>query len=300
MSMSIFLRRLLRIIPFFLFTSITLFSCATLSDTLSNVQISYVLDDTNPLKDDSFPVQGEAAERKVQFIEAKRETVADYLNEKKILPFSLKFGKEQLSCYGELYEVTSTSSVSEKVKPVVNKLFFNSIKKKYVWNGFTEYEETKYDTKFYVTVSGSGEKRRFKVKTIDSGSISMKVHNAFGYIPVDTPCKVASVSDHENNYNVYACVNKNYRAFGKDSVFLEKVKRNTPKISTRELFNLKGQRFQITDQNNTVLAESSMGKYKIYLSEEDPRHTSLMQTVALIETYRNVMNKIDSIKPLEK
>lgn len=271
---------------------LSFFSCAS----LPSPQISYVPDTDNPLRDDSFLCEKEAPTFKVEFVEEKRETVLDYLIEKNIVAVQNPFKKSQLICYGELSEVLN-SKTDEKLKPVVQRINFRTMKKRYAWIGQTEYENKKYDTKFYVTVKGSGEKRKFRVQNIDSGSVSMRLHKDFGFVQVDTPCLFATVTDAAGKYSVYATQNNRYRAFGKDSSSEYLVKKYMPKISTRELYNLKGQKYQFVAESGGVLAESSGGEYKIFLLQEDERYLSLVQSVALVETYRSVMNRIDSLKP---
>ena len=276
----------------------TFISCATISEP----QISYVIDSDNPYRDDSFhnEVKNEkdVPSNKISFIKDKKDTVLDYILDKNFFSIQNLIKKTPLICYGDLSEVIY-SSTEERLKPVVQKLIFHSIKKKYLWTGFTEYGEKKYDTKFYITVKGSGEKRKFVVKNIDSGTISMKISRSFGYVPVDTPCKLAVITDSQGAYAVYAVKNNNYRAFGKDSLSEAKVKRYMPKISTRNLLNLKDQKFQFVTADGTVLAESGSGQYKIFARPEDARAESLIQAVALVETYINVMNQIDALKPLK-
>ena len=127
----------------------------------------------------------------------------------------------------------------------------------------------------------------------------MKLTRNFGYVPVETPCKIAVITDSQGSYAVYAVKNNNDRAFGKDSLSEAKVKRYMPKISTRNLLNLKDQKFQFVTADGLVLAESGSGQYKIFAQPEDARTESLVQAVALIETYINVMNQIDALKPLK-
>ncbi len=276
----------------------SLFSCASISAP----QISYVIDSDQPYRDDSFinelKNENDTQSNKIAFIKDKKDTVLDYLIDKNIFSIQNLIKKTPLICYGDLSEVLSSSS-EERLKPVVQKLIFHSIKKKYLWTGFTEYGDKKYDTRFYITVKGSGEKRQFIVKNIDSGTISMKLTRNFGYVPVETPCKIAVITDSQGSYAVYAVKNNNYRAFGKDSYSEAKVKRYMPKISTRNLLNLKDQKFQFVTADGSVLAESGSGQYKIFAQPEDARAESLVQAIALTETYINVMNQIDALKPLK-
>ncbi len=270
------------------------FSCATFSP-VRKAEISYVVDEKEPVRDDSFFVKSESNEAfTMEFDEEKRETFVDFLVGKNIIPPSKN---RRIVCYGTLSEVVVKNN-KDRLSEVREKLF-PRMKKKYRWDGFVSYDGSEKNIRLNIKVRGKNAKRLIYVRDADCGLISVDVKTGFGSKEVDTPFKIASVHSNFDVYDIYAVKNKNYLAFGKDSLNENLVRKNMPKISVRELLNLKGQVFQIIDSNKNVVAECKADRYRIFIEPSDEKYASLVETAGFICTYLNVMNRVDSIKKVE-
>ena len=293
---------------FILFICSLNFSCVTF-ESMRKAEISYVVDEKNPVRDDSFPVTWESKDAfTMEFEEEKRDTLVDFLVGKNIIPASKN---RRVVCYGTLSEVDVKNN-QDKLS-VVKERLFPHMKKNYRWDGFVTYGGFEHNVRLNMKVKGKDFKRRIYVTSADCGLVSVKVHAGFGSNGVKTPLKIATVYDASGKYDVYVVKNKNYAAFGKDSSNEALVKRNMPKTSVRELLNLKGQVFQIVDASGTaesdadgaatggkrVIAECKNDRYRILLSEDDERYESMVQSAGFLCTYVNVMNRVDSIKKVE-
>lgn len=267
-----------------LMSVLNLVSCAT----TQNLNITYIIDESEPVKDKSFPAEEKVCEtNKITSVEDKRETVIDWMDKKNFIHLT---ASKKIEVYGVLAEVNKNPYKENKT--FRKGLFFTNFKRKYIWNGYVEYKGNLYNSALNIQLKRKKDRNTYEVTSANCGNISMKVYEKFGDNAVQTPCKLFTSTNGVHNFDIFSTQDKNWKAFGEAANDEKNVIKFMPKISVRDMVNLDGQKFQVLE-NEKVVAEIYGGKYFIYLNEDDERFDILVQTLGMVQTYIFALNKLE-------
>ncbi len=264
--------------------ALVLTGCAT----NRSVRISYQIDESQPVKSAAVPVETKAVvSNKIDFDANPRQTIVGLITGNDV---KKPRGSSNLEIYGGLYE--AAKKTYEENKPY-NTNMGNTKSANYIWEGSVIWRDMKAYSRITFKTKKKDGKYNFTIQVMDCGGITMTSYLDYGNKTAKVPLKIFSATDGTETYEAYITQDKNYAAFGADSNNPDLVEKYTPKSTTRELFNMKGQVIQILDSAGTVVAQIVDDKYSLYIAEDDSRTPSIMQTVGMIGTYMGIMDVMD-------
>ncbi len=264
------------------------------------IPVSYIVDENEPLLDKSVKSDAEAVEKaKISWISVKHENLWDEMKKSGII----KIKDKKIYTYGELAEVGATKYSKNKV---FTKSIFTKYKKKYVWNGYVRYNNTDYNSRFYIGLKRRKNRNTYTVESADCGQMTLTVHQKYGDNEVLTPLKMFTATDGTNTFVIYITQDKNWKAFGAGSNDPAMVAKYMPKTSVRELIQMDGQKMEIFDitavekfSDKTDLSTLPCvgwimnSSYELNIPDTDSRFLTLVQTIGMIDSYRHALKLME-------
>ena len=267
------------------FASAVLFTgCAS----FRNVRISYQIDENKPVK--SVAVETDSKPQlsnRIDFDASPRLTIVGAITGN---DGRKPRGNPAIEISGGLYE--NPKNPYDKSSPY-NTNMGNTKKAVYFWEGSVIWRNMKAYSRIDFKTAKKDGKFNFTVKAMDCGKITMTSHLDYGNKTARIPLKVFSATDGTDKYEAFITQDKNYVAFGADSGNASLVEKYTPKSTTRELFNMKGQVIQILDSKGELVASITDDKYNLFMAEDDSRTETVIQLIGMIGTYTGIMSVMD-------